>query len=279
MTQVFGYICSDDSLTSEVMNQIGEALRAIDPDDRVGLGIGWLQEGRSLLRKHPKRKAASVDIPSLLADVPSRSMVGHVRHKNLGRVGTKQLQPFRFRDWVYAQRGASEGFEAVYDDLRTSVPDHVGRNIEGTTMAELVFHVFYTKVESELSKTPKAQWRQMYAQKLAETVAQLEEISRDNGNDGIGPLQAVAVTPRAIVVSRIGEPIHYRLVEGIEEPKEEPLFAGHKPKKVKHDRFRALLVANQVDDEDWTEIPDRHVMWVDKQWGIHFEPIKTDREE
>ncbi len=273
MSQVFGYICSDDSLTTEVMNQIGDSLRAIAPEDRVGLGIGWLQEGRSLLRKHPKRKAASVDVPSLVADVPSRTIVGHVRHKELGRVGTKELQPFRFRNWVYAQRGASEGFDDVYDTLRASVPDHVQRNIEGTTMAELVFHIFYTKVESELSTTPKAKWRRLYARKLGETMLALYELSCKNGNEDIGPLQAVAVTPRSIVASSIGESLHYRLIEGIEEPTEEPLFAGHKPKAVKHDRFRALLVANRVTDDEWVECPDRHVMWVDEKWQVHFEEI------
>ena len=276
MSQVFGYICSNDSLTSEVMNQVGEPLRAIEPEDRVGLGIGWLQEGRSLLRKHPKRKAASVDVPSLVADLPTRSLVGHVRHKELGRVGTKQLQPFRFRNWVYAQRGANEGFEAVYETLRASVPDHVGRNIGGTTLAELVFHVFYTKVESQLSTTPKAQWPHLYAQKMSETMAQLEKLSHDCGNDGIGSLQTLAVTDRCIVASCIEEPLHYRLIEGIEKQKEAPLFAGHKPKKIKHERFRALLVANRVTDDDWTRIPDRHVMWVDKKWGVHLEEMSLD---
>ena len=276
MSQVFGYICSDDSLTSVVMNQVGSPLRAIKAQDRVGLGIGWLQEGRSLLRKHPKRKAASVDVPSLVADLPARSLVGHVRHKEQGRVGTKQLQPFRFRNWVYTQRGATEGFEAVYETLRAAVPDHVGRNIEGTTLAELVFHVFYTKVESQLSTTPKAKWPHLYAQKMSETMVQLEKLSHDCGNDGMGSLQALAVTDRCIVASCIEEPLHYRLVEGIDEPKEAPLFAGHKPKKIKHDRFRALLVANRVTDEEWIKIPDRHVMWVDEDWEVQFEEISAD---
>ena len=273
MSQVFGYICSDDSLTSEVMKQVGQPLRAIAADDRVGMGIGWLQEGRSLLRKHPKRKAATVDVPSLVADVPTRALVGHVRHKNLGRTGTKELQPFRFRNWVFAQRGATEGFEETYDTLRSSVPDHVRRNIEGTSMAELIFHIFYTKVESELSKTPTSAWPQLYAKKMGETVSQLQEMSRNGGNDGISPLQMLAVTDRCLVAGRVGQPMHYRLIEGIERAEEEPLFAGHKPKLIRHERFRALLVANRVDDPEWTEIPNHHVMWVDEDWQVEFAEI------
>ncbi len=269
MSQVFGYICSDDSLTAEVMKQAGEPLRAIAPEERIGLGVGYLQDGRSLLRKHPKRKAASVDVPSLLADIPSRSMVGHVRHKSRGRAGTKQLQPFRYRKWVYAQSGASQGLRDTYDALRQTVPDHVRRNIEGTTMAELIFHIFVTKVESDLSKTPQGERPKMYADKLAETMVQLQKLNTNNGDDGLGSLQVVAVTDRCIVGARIGGSLHYRLIEGIEQPEEEPLFAGHKPKTVMHDRFRALLVANGVDDDDWEEIPDQSVMWVDRSWEIH----------
>lgn len=274
MSQVFGYLCSDDSLTAELMSQVGQPLAAIEPTDRVGLGIGWLQDGRSLLRKHPKRKAASVDIPSLVADVPTRSMVGHVRHKTLGTADTNQLQPFRFRNWVYAQRGGTEGFEGVYDELKKAMPDHVRRNIQGTTMAELVFHIFYTKVESFLSTTPKNEWPRLYARKMGETMAEIEALSRREGNESLGPLLAVASTDRFMVASRIGEPMHYLLVEGIEEPVEKPLFAGHRPKKVKHDRFRALLVANRVQDDRWQEIPNRHVMWVDENWKVHFEELK-----
>ena len=269
MSQVFGYICSDDSLTSQVMAQAGAPLRAIAPEDRAGLGIGWLQDGRSLLRKHPKKRAAAVDIPSLLADVPSRTVVGHVRHRDLGRVGTKQLQPFRLRNWVYAQHGGREGFSEHYQDLRDSVPDHIRRNIEGATMAELVFHLFYTKVESQLSTTPEGNWRRMYARKLGETISDLEQV-----NSEMGVLHAVAITPRCLVAARQGEEaLSYRLIEGIEVAREEPLFAGHKPKKENHDRFRALILANGVDEDEegWVQVPERHVLWVDKSWGVHLE--------
>lgn len=274
MSQVFGYICSDHSLTSEVMKQYGDPLRAIEPDERVGLGIGLLQGGRSLLRKHPKRKAASVDIPALLGDISSRSIVGHVRHEDVGATGTRDLQPFRFRNWVYAQQGDEKDFDGAYDALRDAVPDHVDRNIEGESMAELLFHIFYTKVESDLSTTGRAEWPEMYAAKLAETMVELQQVASDNGaSEGGVPLQAVAVTDRCVVASRIGDPMHYRLIEGIEEATEEPLFAGHNPKSIMHDRFRALLVANRIDDDEWTEIPNHHVMWVDDDWGIEFAEI------
>lgn len=273
MSQVFGYICSDDSLTAEVMSQVGQPLRAIAPEERIGLGIGWLQEGRSLLRKHPKRKAASVDIPSLLADVPTRSLVGHVRHRDQGRAGTKQLQPFRFRNWVYAQAGVEGSSQELHETLKTSIPDHVRRNIAGSTLAELLFHTFYTKVESRLSKTSTAEWSRLYARKLGQTAIQLESLEREQGRDEEISLLSVAATDRCLVACRMGQPLSYLLVEGIEEASEAPLFAGHKPRTINHDRFRALMVANKVDAEGWQEIPDRHVLWVDDDWEVNLEAM------
>ncbi len=273
MSQVFGYICSDDSLTAAVMRQIGAPLRAVPPEDRVGLGIGWLQEGRSLLRKHPKRKAASVDVPSLLADVPSRSLVGHVRHRELGRVGTKQLQPFRYRNWVYAQKGMDGAFEDIQAALTEGIPDHVRRNIGGTSLPETVFHIFCTKMEQRLSNTGTGKHGQMYAQTLGETMGELEKLAKEGDEPELGSLLAVAATDRCMVACRVGEPLFYRVVEGIEEASEEPLFAGHKPRTITHDRFRAVLVASAVDDDQWEELPDRHVMWVDDDWEVYTEEI------
>lgn len=273
MSQVFGYLCSDDSLTAEVMRQEGEPLQAIGPEERAGMGIGWLQEGRSLLRKHPRRKAGEVDICGLVGDVPTRALVGHVRHKSQGKTSAARLQPFRFRNWVYAQAGSNDGFEDIYEALRASVPDHVRRNIQGGSKAELVFHIFYTKVESRLSTTPKNDWPQLYAKTLAETMSKLEELSMREVSDGLGSLLSVAVSDRYMAASRIGEPMHYRLIEGLEVAKEKPLFAGHRPKLISHDKFRALLVANRIEDDKWKEIPDRHIMWVGSDWEINFEPI------
>ena len=274
MSQVFGYICSDDSLTSEVMKEYGAPLRAIEPDERVGLGIGLLQDGRSLLRKHPRRKATSVDVPSLLGDIASQSIVGHVRHQRSGTPNTRDLQPFRFRNWVFSQHCDETRLQGAYDSLRDELPDHIERNIEGGSMAELMFHIFYTKVESELSTTPKSQWPELYAAKLAETMSQVQKRAANGADESVVPMVAVAVTDRCVVCGRIGQPVHYRLIEGIEETTEEPLFAGHNPKAVMHDRFRALLVANEVDDPEWSEMPNHSILWADDDWNIEVAPVE-----
>ncbi len=275
MSQVFGYICSDDRLTAAVMQQAGESLGAVPREARVGLGIGYLQDGRSLLRKRPKGRAASVNLPSLISDIPSQSMVGHIRHERMGRVGNKELQPYRFRDWVYAQCGLGEGAEKFQEPLVEGLPDHVERNVGGTATAEAVFHEFYRRVESELGTTAKAKRPRLYARALAETIAELEKLSREQRDRGLENFQAVAVTDRCMVAANIGGGMSYRVFEGIEVAEEEPLFAGHKPQVTYHDRFRAVMIANAISDPEWESLEDRELMWVDRKWGIHREGLAS----
>ena len=275
MSQVFGYICSDDSLTPAVMGQVGESLRAVPTDSRVGLGIGYLQDGRSLLRKRPKGRAAAVDLPSLVSDIPTQAMVGHVRHESMGRVSTEELQPYRFRSWVYAQCGLGEDSQGFQEPLVSGLPDHVERNIGGTATAEAVFHEFYRRVEAEFSRTAKTDRPRLYARALASTVGVLEEMILRQRDRALEDFQAVAISDRCAVAVNIGGDLGYRVFEGIDVVEEEPLFAGHKPKVEHHDRFRAVVIANRVQGEDWESLGDREVLWVDRKWQIHRETVEA----
>ncbi|MFU8806333.1 MAG: class II glutamine amidotransferase, partial [Bradymonadaceae bacterium] len=121
MSQLFGYLSSNDMLTQAVMAQVGHELQAVPLQDRSGLGLGWIQDGRSLLRKHPPKRAATADVASLVTDLPARAIVGHVRHASLGAVTSNELQPFRFRTWLYAQGGLNEGLENLARTFRKEI--------------------------------------------------------------------------------------------------------------------------------------------------------------
>ncbi len=263
MSQLFGYLCSDQSLTAAVMEQYGAPMQADPQRERTALGIGWLQDGRSLLRKHPRRRAATIEIPDLLSDVPTRALVGHVRHRDQGKADPRSLQPFRFRTWVFAQRGDLPLVEEDLRELRGSIPDHIARNIQGTSTAELIFHLVYAAVEGEYSTTPEHRFTELYVEKLREVVDKVEWRLKDRQSTS---WQLIAVTERFLAALSIGESLSYRMVEGIEIATEKPLFAGHRPKRINHDKFRALMVSSGVDHEEWKTTPERGVLWVDGSW-------------
>lgn len=280
MSHVFGYLCSDDSLTHAVMTDFKGQLNPIDPQRNNGLGIGWLQQGRTLVRKHPTRPDSTDDLLDLLSDIPTRAMVAHIQRATSGHIAAADLQPFRYRNWVYAQHGAFAGdparIQEFTDSLIADLPDHLRRNLQGQTAADVIFHVLLTHLTEQdafnMQLTPTR-----HATILARALQTLQEKTLAHHLDPLTPLLNVAITERQLFATRIGAPLYYRLYEGIQEPGEKPLFAGHRTHPIEHPRFRAVIVTNQVspttEDSPWIEIPDNHILWVESGWQIKTAPI------
>ncbi len=278
MSHVFGYLCSDDSLTHVVMTEFKGQLTPIPAEDRASLGIGWLQQGRTLVRKHPARPDSTADLIDLLADIPTRAMVAHIQHARSGNLQAADLQPFRYRNWVYAQHGGPAGdptrTQQFIDALTSEMPDHLRRNLQGQTSPDVFFHTLLTKLTENDAFTailPPAQ----HARVLAKTIHSLQQHALAAGLDPLDSLLNVVVTERQLVATRVGPPLYYRIFEGIQEPGEKPLFAGHRTRPLEHPQFRAVIVANHITaNDDWTEIPDQHVMWVEPGWQVKTAPIQ-----
>ncbi len=278
MSHVFGYLCSDHSLTHAVMTEFKGQLMPILPEARSGLGIGWLQQNHTLVRKHPARPDSAADLINLLADIPARAMVAHVQHAQSTSLQAADLQPFRYRNWVYAQDGGPTGDPArvqqLLDTLIADMPDHLRRNLQGHTSADVFFHTLLTQLTEKDAFTtilPSAS----HAKILAKTIHSLQQHAVAAGLEPLVPLLNVVVTERQLVAARVGAPLYYRIFEGIQEAGEKPLFAGHRTRPVDHPQFRAVIVANHITaDDHWTEIPDQHVLWVESGWKVKTASIQ-----
>lgn len=275
MSRLLGYMCSDDSLTPYAMDEVRQEAWVDEANLPATLGFGWVQESRTLLRKHPSQAAEPIDVLGLLADLPARALVGHMRDHLGGAIDTLDLQPFRFRKWVFSQTGHAPLFEEYRDELVADIPDHIRRNIQGKTDAEVVFHRFYhwMKKKGALA-TPRPTGR-LVAEAIAATLDEIETRARQAGHEGPVSLDLVAASERLVVAARTGDPIHYRMFDGIEHAAEEPLFAGHRPKKVQHPHFKAVFLASNLAPEadGWEEVGERSVMWVDGSWEANVVPM------
>jgi len=273
MTRIVGYSCSDDTLTQSLIEELdGEFVRAENGDDDVGRGFGWLKDGRSLLRKQPPQGRGTVNLGDMMADIPSRQMVGFERACDRGGVDTLDLQPYSFRTWVYVQSASVGEFEERRDEVLADIPDYIRRNIDGDTSEELCFHLFLTALQDRggfgLSESdPRA-----CAGALADTARNVESYSE--GVDRPGAM--VAVSERLLVGLSTDGPLWVRQFEGIDEQHEEPLFAGHRPQTESHPHFRAVLLSNEARNESdgWTKIPEREVVWIGGDWEIHSESME-----
>lgn len=274
MSQLIGYICSDDSLTPSVVHAVRGELASID--DYASLGFGWVQENRSLLRKHPSQGANGVNALSLLSDLPARAIVGYTQSEQTDSSDTLDLQPFRYRNWVYAQEDNVETFDGYRDDVMEDIPDHIRRNVQGHNRAEVAFHRFLAAVNAEGQLDRQRVEGRSVARAMAASIQDLEDRALEHGHDEPG-LRAVSVTNRLLLAGRVGEPLFYRQFDGIEEPSEEPLFAGHRPKPLEHPHFDGVMIVSgdRPDGDDWVEVPDRHVMWVDESWDVQVASLEN----
>ncbi len=268
MSRLLGYMCSDDSLTPYAMSEVRQQAWLQEANLPATLGFGWVQESRTLLRKHPSQSSEPVDVLGLLADIPARAIVGHMREELDGAVDTLDLQPFRLRKWVYSQSGQVPRLEEFRDDLITEIPDHIRRNIAGKTGAEVVFHRFYHWMKKKGALGPSRGRGRLVAEAMAATLDEFERRAHQSGHEGPLSIDIVAATERLVVVARMGDPVHYRVFKGIEQPGGEPLFAGHRPKKIEHPHFKGVFLGSKLAPEadGWEELPERSVMWVDESW-------------
>ena len=277
MSRLLGYMCSDDTLTYAVMEEVADDLNNINGDERVGHGFGWVQEGRSLLRKQPPQGASGVALGNLISDIPAREIVGYECDPDAKAIDTLDLQPFCFRTWVYAQDGDLGGLEEHRDAVLDRLPDHIMRNIDGDSIEELCFHVFLAKLQARGGFGLSQSQPRACAAALADTVREIESnLDGDRSSDQIFDTDMVAISERLLLAVSGRDDIFYRQFHGIEEKQEEPLFAGHRPQVEKHPHFKAILVANGLNDgeDEWEKLPPRSIMWVDSNWNVEVESLE-----
>lgn len=270
MAQLLGYLCSDDSLTAYAAAQVRQEAWQEPAHPWGATGLGWTQEGRTLLRKHPN-PGEPVDMLGLLADVPARALVGHMSEQAHTPNDALDLQPFRFRQWIYAQTGEAPGFEHYRAAMLARTPDHLRRGIRGQSDAEVLFHRFYHWMCEHRALSPEGASGSRVARALGALVAELSQNASEAGHEGALGLNIVAATERLLIAACTGAPLYLRQFQGIEQPGEEPLFAGHRTRKIQRPHFRAAFLASGLNPVDgpWQRLEPGTISWVDATWQLH----------
>lgn len=276
MSRLLGYICSDDTLHYTVMEEVADELRMGDGSDKIGRGFGWVQEGRTLVRKQPPQGATGGELGSVVSDIPAREIVGYECDPDSSEVDTLDLQPFSYRTWVYAQDGETEFPDDEREVIWEGIPDHIRRNIDGDSLEELCFHVFLTGLHERGGFGLSQSDPEGCADALAEAVKTLgSRLEGGKNSDPVFDTDIVTISERLLLVFAGSDDVYYQKFEGIEEQHDEPLFAGHRPHIEEHPHFRAVLVTNGLQGEGngWTQLPARHLLRVGADWEVHVDEV------
>jgi len=243
-----------------VLRELSDELELPETGESSGVGLGWVQGSRSLLRTNPKPAPNSASLVDLMTDVPARSILGFLRSTE---ESSRPLQPFRFRKWVFAHLGETPSGEETIEDLLDGVPQFIRGNLKGKSPQKVFFHAFLGRLHSRNQLEAIPVDTEAVAEAMADTAGHIQRAA------AVADFAAVAASERKLVVARLGTPLFYRLISGLEVPVEAPMFAGHRPKTSQYPAFRAVALTNAAErpGPEWVEVPDRTVLFFDEDWN------------
>ena len=143
MARMFGFIGNRPDLGARALALSAPALRLRrEPGQALGWGVGFYQAGEVLLRRRPIDEREVIDLAEVTDNLRTDVLIGHVRRPTVGQLRTENTHPFRYRQWLFAQTGTIEGFDALRERLLESQPEFLRKNVRGDTDSECFFYLF-----------------------------------------------------------------------------------------------------------------------------------------
>jgi glutamine amidotransferase len=240
MTRLFGCICNQPQALGRALEPVRFALVAEGPISCWGLG--YVQGGEVCLKLHPRGSREGVDFYAALASLQSDYVIGSAAPDPDGPKGNANTQPFRFRQWIYAQEGQVGNFDNARSRVLEHIPGYLQRNIQGATSAESMFHLFLAMLHDagnlddpnlELTATRRA-----LRNSLAFVDSLLGENREERGN-------IICSNSRSMIAVRRGRPLYLRRLKEQADP------------KLPESQFRAVLAVSSDANpgEGFEEVP------------------------
>ncbi len=137
--QTLSFFINDPVLMPCVAAHLEQALGHLEPATADAVGVGRFDMGDPLVAKvRPPTSGAMLPFLSRLhrqvGIISAVAADGAVVH-------SYDLQPFRYRNWLFAMAGAIRAF-ARSIDTQLAIPSYIESNIKGSTVPEVLFHQF-----------------------------------------------------------------------------------------------------------------------------------------
>jgi glutamine amidotransferase len=239
-------------------------------------GYGWYTPTEVLLAKRPTGAPVPLELSRLAGAVGGEALLVHARLSGGGHEEA-DVQPFRFRRWLFAHVGAIECADALRPALLASLPDFLRRNVAGETDGAIAFAVFLEQLRADGHLDDLDVDAAVAGRALALTVRRLEDLARSAGAQRPSTLDVVATNGRLLVAARRGRPLYYCLLEGILPCEHHGLGAGVKdtdPQLVAHRRVKAVCIATHLlQPNGFVEVPEGSLVAVGRSLQVNVSPI------
>ena len=135
--QSISFFLSDPLLLPCVVETLQEAVAQVEPATAAVAGVGHYEIHEPLLAKY--RPPTSEFLLQHLGELRSHVVVAATVKAGEAFVHGADVQPFRYRNWLFAMAGQIDRVDGV-DEVALPIPTYIHRNIRGGTVPEVLFH-------------------------------------------------------------------------------------------------------------------------------------------
>lgn len=212
MAFVVGIYTSDPNLLRCELARLRTDL-VLGDERKEALGVGWYAEQNILLQRYaPKVRPGSLE--QIGGVLESDALVAHGGALAVGMSLEENLQPFRYRSWMFANHGEVTQVDRFRNLAMDALPDHLGRSIKGSTAHEVAFALFLAALR-DLGRTDDDELEARAAAKaIGEAARRLDALAQRAGARDAA-LGMISTNGHVMVAARLGnQPVYYRLLEG-----------------------------------------------------------------
>lgn len=266
MSSFAAIVTSDAALVCCELHRARPLVRLGGPG--LAAGLGAFQDDVVLQRHYGAGQTADLWEPP-----PSPVVLLHAGALPADVAPQHDVQPFRFRHWLFAQAGGVERPEAVRDRLHDELPEYLQSAVRGSTLDEVVFARFLSELRA-LGRMQDPSLEPRVGAALLQKAAQaVEHASAEVGGREKASLALVATNGRVLLGARRGaQTLVWRLLEGQRECARCGLGpdASDAESAVRdHLRRRSVVLATApVGAEGWVPVPDGAAVSVDRRLDV-----------
>ena len=280
MARHVGFIGNRPDLGPRAVELESHALRVRRAQDvSAGWGIGFYQGGEILLKRRPVDERPELRFEQLAGDARGDILIGHIRAADAAGAAlcTENTQPFRYRQWLFAQTGTVKNFSRIRGRLVDSLPKFLVRDVRGDTDGELLFHLFLSFVHDAGQLDRPAIAPPDTRSAIRSSLALLDRLCAEEG-DAPSPIAVLIATPNELFGICRGRPMGYRVFAGALDV--ERLFGASGLGRLRLPDLascKVTLVASDFEDDrvptGWTLLNERAIVTLTRAHDPEREPL------